>query len=615
MKRKHKIIIARIAASVVLTAAVYVISLFNDTVFNFWVLLIPYLLIGYDILWTALRNISRGQIFDENFLMTIATVGAFAIGEYYEAVGVMIFYQVGELFQSIAVGKSRKSIAALMDIRPTVATVLRNGEEITLAPEDIEVGEIIVVRPGEKIALDGEIIEGSGTLNLQALTGESLPVDKFAGDKAVSGAVNMSGVLKIRVSSLYRDSTVSRILELVEESSAKKAKTENFITKFAKYYTPCVVIGAVLLAVLPPLVLGLEWGEWIRRALVFLMVSCPCALVVSVPLSFFGGIGGASRMGILIKGANYIDVLSKVDTVVFDKTGTLTRGSFEIAEIYSRLGTPDDVLGTAAHAETFSTHPIARAVAAAYKGETDTEKIKNFTETAGKGVRAEIDGKLVCVGNAALLSEEGISFEKTDAEGTVLYVSRGGEYLGYILIKDVIKEGTAEAVRSLKKHGIKKTVMLTGDAYGVAREVAERVGVDETRAELLPDGKVAAFEELISDGRRVAFVGDGINDAPVLSRADVGIAMGALGSDAAIEAADVVIMDDKLSHISDAIRISKKTMGIVRQNIIFALAVKGLILLLGALGLVGMWIAVFGDVGVMVIAVLNSMRTMGRKTK
>ncbi len=572
--------------------------------------LVPYLVAGYDVLWNAIRNIFHGQIFDENFLMTLATVGAFAIGEYYEAVGVMIFYQVGELFQSIAVGKSRKSISALMDIRPIVATVVRDGGEIVLTPDELEIGETVLVRAGEKIPVDGIVLEGTASLNMSALTGESLPLDVSVGDKVVSGSVNLDGVLKIRVSCKSEESAVSKILELVEESAAKKAKAENFITKFARYYTPCVVIGALMLAFIPPFITGGEFGEWIRRSLVFLMVSCPCALVVSVPMSFFGGIGGASREGILIKGASYIDTLSKAKTVVFDKTGTITYGSFDISDVNPEGVSEEYLLKVSAHAEYFSKHPVSDAVKKFYSEIIDESGIKDFCEIAGRGISVLVSGKKVLIGNAALLAENGIDFEISDKLGTVLYVAEDGKYIGCIVIKDKIKEGTAEVINDLKKCGISKTVMLTGDKYEVARSVAEFVEIDELRAELLPDGKLKALEGLLTSDGSVVFVGDGINDAPVLSRADVGISMGALGSDAAIEAADIVIMDDKLSKISKAIRISKKTMGIVRANIIFALAVKGVILLFGALGFVGMWGAVFGDVGVMIIAVLNSMRTL-----
>lgn len=598
------------------SALLLVISLFfpfeENSIIGILVLLVPYFLSGYDVLWRAIRNILSGRIFDENFLMAVATVGALAIGEYYEAVGVMIFYQTGELFQGLAVGKSRRSIAALMDIRPDVATVIRDGKELSLLPDEVCIGEIMLIRAGEKIALDGEIIDGYTTLNTSALTGESLPVEKRVGDKVVSGSVNLSGMIKVRVESTFSESTVSKILELVGNSASKKSKCENFITRFARYYTPCVVISALILAIVPPLAFGKEWSDWVERALMFLMVSCPCALVISVPLSFFGGIGGASRSGILIKGANYMEMLSKVDTVVFDKTGTLTQGDFSVRGIYPENDiTPEALLEIAAYAESFSVHPVASALVKKYGENIDKSRVQSAVEMAGKGICAVVDDQKLYVGNSALMEAANVRIP-TDIKstGTIIHVCRDNEYLGYIVISDEIKSASRTAINSLKLTGIDKTVMLTGDADSVAQTVGGELGVDEIYSELFPKDKVDILEKILSDGHRVAFVGDGINDAPVLSRADVGIAMGAIGSDAAIEAADIVIMDDDPRKISSAIEISKKTMRIVKQNIIFALTVKGIILLLSAMGITNMWFAVFGDVGVMVIAILNAMRAM-----
>lgn len=609
MKRKHKVVIVRLLMAVLIV----VISLVFPIRANKWLtvcsLIIPYLIVGYDILWSAIRNIFRGQLFDENFLMAIATVGAFGIGEYYEAVGVMIFYQTGELFQSIAVGKSRRSIAELMDIRPDSATVLRDGCEQTVFPDEIAIDEIIIVRVGEKIALDGEIIEGVTAVDTAALTGESLPVDKKVGDKVISGSVNMSGVIKVRVEKLFAESTVSKILELVEDSAAKKAKSEKFITRFARYYTPCVVVGAILIAVIPPVFFG-EWSEWIRRSLVFLMISCPCALVVSVPLSFFGGIGGASRKGILIKGANYIEALAAIDCVMLDKTGTLTVGEFCIKNISAFGIEKAELLEIAAHAESFSIHPIAESIVREYGEEIDRERIGEISELAGMGVRAVFDGKVVSIGNLALMERDSVEIPVCELAGTVIHISRDGKYLGYIVLGDRVKNDAKRALEDLGAEGIKETVMLTGDSRESAETVGRELGVDKVYSELFPSDKVRRLEEAIAEGRKVCFVGDGINDAPVLSRADVGIAMGAMGSDAAIEAADVVIMDDSPLKIAVAIKISRKTMRIVRQNIVFALSVKGVILFLGALGWVNLWVAIFGDVGVMILAVMNAMRSM-----
>ena len=609
MKRKHKIMIARIVLAIALTIILLVIPMPEGTMFSIAFFAVPYLVAGYDVLWRAVRNILRGQIFDENFLMAIATVGAFGIAEYFEAVGVMIFYQTGELFSSLAVGKSRRSISALMNIRPDSATRLVDGEEETVFPEEIAVGDILVVRAGEKVALDGEIIEGESSFDLSALTGESMPVQKGVGDKVLSGTVNLSGVIKLRVESVFAESTVSKILDLVENAASKKAKSERFITRFARYYTPCVVIAAAALAVIPSIILG-NPSEWIERALIFLMVSCPCALVISVPLSFFGGIGGASRRGILIKGATYLETLSKVDTVVFDKTGTLSVGEFRVDRIASEKLSQNELLEIAAYAESYSNHPIALSVCKEYGKDIDKSRIGDAVEEAGMGIRAYIDGAEYFVGNSRLMKKAGVGARLDCVNDSAIHISRGSEYLGYITLCDKLKEDSVGAIATLKECGIDRTVMLTGDSRAIAEKVGSEVGIDEIFSELLPAQKVEIVEKLISEGRRVAFVGDGINDAPVLSRADVGIAMGGVGSDAAIEAADIVLMDDKPSKIATAVSISRKTMRIVRQNIIFALTVKGVILLLGALGLAGMWTAVFGDVGVMVIAIINSMRTI-----
>lgn len=606
MSRRQKKMLARIISSALLWAAAMLLPV--DGIWGLAVFLVPYFLIGYDVLWSAVRNIFRGQIFDEKFLMAIATIGAFVISDYKEACAVMLFYQIGEFFQSIAVGRSRKSIAALMDIRPDCACILRDGVEEVVSPEEVMVGETLLVRPGEKIALDGEIIKGNTSINTAALTGESLPVDKTVGEKVISGSINLTGVIEVRAESVYEESTVAKILELVENSYEKKAKAENFITRFARYYTPCVVIGALLLAVIPSLFTG-NWAEWINRALIFLVVSCPCALVVSVPLSFFGGIGGASRKGVLIKGANYLETLASVDTVVFDKTGTLTKGSFTVNEVYGIGISPDDLLRISAAAESFSNHPVALSICKACK--TNAPLIaQNAREIAGMGIEAEIDGKKYYLGNERLMIQAGVKAEKIEIAGTVVHVACEGTYLGHIVISDEIKPESSNAIKALKNVGAKKTVMLSGDNAKNAETVAKELGIDEVRAELLPEKKVEEVEKLLEAGARLAFVGDGINDAPSLSRADVGIAMGAMGSDAAIESADIVLMDDDPEKIALAVKIARKTMRIVRQNIVFALGVKGIILLFGAFGIANMWIAVFGDVGVMVIAILNAMRAM-----
>lgn len=607
MSRKQKIILYRIIAAALLLAAVSFIP--ATGILRLFLFTLPYLVTGYDVLYSAIRNIINGQVFDENFLMAIATVGAFCTGEYPEAVFVMLFYQVGELFQSMAVRKSRKSIAALMDIRPTTAVVLRNGEEVTLSPEEVEIGEILVVRPGEKIPLDGKICEGSTAVDTSSLTGESMPLDKSAGASVISGTVNLSGVIKVETTSVYTDSTVAKILALVETTAEKKAKTESFITRFAKYYTPIVVICALLLAVIPPLILNGNWSEWINRALIFLVVSCPCALVVSVPLTFFGGIGGCSRKGILIKGAVSLEALSGADTFVFDKTGTLTCGSFYIERICPQEISADSLLSLAAAAESHSNHPVARCIAeAGSNGSAHT--VAQVKEIAGMGISAEIDGESYFLGNAALMEKHGVKYCNEALNGTVVHISDKNRYLGYICVADRVKEEAVQAITALKECGISDTVMLTGDSQGTAKAVAEKLKIDRYFAELLPDQKVEKVEKLLESGKRIAFVGDGINDAPVLTRTDIGIAMGALGSDAAIEAADIVIMDDKLTRLPEAVSLCRRTMRIVKQNIVFALAVKAIILILGAVGLANMWLAVFGDVGVTVIAILNAMRTL-----
>lgn len=576
------------------------------------VFLVPYLIIGYDILWKAVRNILHGQVFDENFLMAIATVGAFVLGDYLEGSAVMIFYQVGELFQSVAVGKSRKSISSLMDIRPDYANLEKDGEIVESDPEEVSIGDIIVVKPGEKIPLDGVIIEGNTSVDTSALTGESVPRSLTEGDDVISGCINLSGVVRVRVTKEFGESTVAKILDLVENSSSKKAKAENFITKFARYYTPCVVIGAALLAVIPSLITG-NWGEWVNRALTFLVISCPCALVISVPLSFFGGIGGASRCGILIKGGNYLETLAKAEIVVFDKTGTLTKGVFNVTAIHPEIISEERLIELAAYAEAYSTHPISRSIRDAFNAEIDKSRISDVKELSGRGVSAVIDGKKIFAGNDKLMEEIGVSWHPCHHTGTTVHVATDNTYAGHIVISDEVKTDSAEAVKSLKNAGVKKTVMLTGDAKAVGESTAKQLGLDEVYTELLPDGKVEMVEKLLeekSDKGRLVFVGDGINDAPVLSRADIGIAMGAVGSDAAIEAADVVLMDDKPSKIALAIDISRRTLSIVHQNIVFALAVKLAVLVLGALGLANMWAAVFADVGVSVIAIINAMRAL-----
>ncbi len=579
--------------------------------------LIPYLVIGWDVLWKAIRNIKNGQVFDENFLMSVATVGAFGCGEYPEAVAVMLFYQVGELFQSVAVDRSRKSISALMDIRPDYANMERNGELVQVDPEEVAVGDVIVVKAGERVPLDGTVLEGTSSLDTAALTGESLPRDVQAGDEVVSGCVNLTGVLHVKVNKPFGESTVAKILDLVENSSSKKAKAENFITKFARYYTPAVVFAALALAALPPLLGMGPWLMWVQRALNFLVVSCPCALVISIPLSFFGGIGGASKQGILVKGGNYLEALAQAGIVVFDKTGTLTKGTFEVTAVHPQQVSEGELLELAALAERFSDHPISRSIQAACQSAPDPNRVTDAKEIAGHGVRAVVDGKTVLAGNQKLMDQFHIPFEDTCHHvGTIIHVAVDGVYMGHIVISDQVKEGAKETLRDLKAAGVRKTVMLTGDSQAVGQAVARQLGLDEVHAELLPGDKVDQVERLLqSKGpkEQLVFVGDGINDAPVLSRADIGVAMGAMGSDAAIEAADIVLMDDDLKKLPVAVRIARKTLRIVRENIVFALAVKFLVLILSAVGVANMWWAVFADVGVSVIAILNSMRMLNAK--
>ncbi len=623
LTKKQKKMLRRIIIAIALLAVIVVTLHFVEV--PWWAELViyavPYVIAGFDVLKTAFINLIHGQIFDEKFLMMVATVGAFATGEYPEASAVMLFYQIGELFQSIAVGRSRKSIAKLMDIRPDSATVIRDGQEIEVSPDEVEVGDTIIVKPGEKIPLDGVIIEGESSVNQAALTGESAPVDKAFSDNVISGTLNLTGVIKVRTTSTFGQSTVSKILELVENASDKKAKVENFITKFARYYTPIVVIAALVLGTVPPLFMGIGdveiWKTWLTRACVFLVVSCPCALVVSVPLSFFGGIGGASKDGILIKGAGYMEVLSKIDTVVFDKTGTLTKGVFAVDDIHPNLISSAELLDIAACCESFSSHPVAQSIVRAHEDHIDKALVGEVTEIAGKGVKAVVEGKTYYCGNGQLMEMCGADWHDCHLTGTIIHIARidGNvcDYLGHIVINDQIKEDSEEAVKSLKNVGVKRLIMLTGDKKNVAENVANKLGLTAFFAELLPADKVARMEEILSDGKgKVAFVGDGINDAPVLMRADCGIAMGAMGSDAAIESADIVLMDDKPSKIADAVKIARKTMRIVWENIIFALGVKVIILVLGALGIANMWLAVFGDVGVLIIAILNAMRCMRR---
>ena len=611
MSKKQKKTLVRIILSAVLLVAAALIPV--GGIVKLVLFLIPYAVIGWDVLWKAIRNIAHGQVFDENFLMAIATVGAFALGEYPEGVAVMLFYQVGELFQSYAVGRSRQSIAALMDIRPDYANIEQDGKLVQVDPEDVAVGDTIVIKAGEKIPLDGVVLEGSSAVDTAALTGESLPRDVNPGDDVVSGCINQSGLLKVRVTKVFGESTVAKILDLVENSSSKKARAENFITRFARYYTPVVVIGAVLLAVLPPLLFGGDWSDWLQRALIFLVISCPCALVISVPLSFFGGIGGASKQGILVKGSNYLEALAKTETVVFDKTGTLTKGTFQVTAVHPDRISEGELLELAAMAESYSEHPISRSLREAYQKPVDASRVTDVEEISGYGVRAKVDGHDVYAGNGKWMDRIGASWRNCHRTGTVVHVAVDGEYAGHIVISDAVKPDAAAAIEALKREGVKKTVMLTGDVKAVGEAVAREIGIDEVHAELLPGDKVDQVERLLkntSGKGKLAFVGDGINDAPVLSRADIGIAMGGLGSDAAIEAADIVLMDDKPSKLAVAVRISRKTLRIVRQNIVFALGIKLLFLALGAFGMANMWEAVFADVGVSVLAILNASRAL-----
>ncbi len=605
---------------IVISFILYLIAIivkFNNEWINNTIFIVSYIIVGFEILRKAIRNIARKKFFDENFLMSIATIGAFGIGEFPEAVAVMLFYQVGELFQSYAVDKSRKSISELMDIRPDFANVERNGKIEKVAPEEVQIGDIIVVKPGEKIPLDGNVIDGKTTLDTKALTGESLPRLVEKDDEVLSGSINLNGAIKIKVAKEYAESTVSKILDLVENASSKKSKSENFITKFAQYYTPAVVIIAVILAILPPLIIKeATFAEWLYRALSFLVVSCPCALVISIPLSFFSGIGGASKIGILIKGSNYIEQLSKTKIVVFDKTGTLTEGIFEVQKIVPIGITQEELLAITAYAENYSNHPISISIKEAYNEEINEKLITNIEEIAGYGVIAEIEDKNVIVGNEKLMKEKRINFIKCNDVGTILYVAVNNKYVGHILISDRIKEDAIKTIKDLKKNNIKKTVMLTGDRKDVGESVAETLGIDKVYTELLPNNKVEKVEELLKEKKekaKLAFVGDGINDAPVLALADVGIAMGGLGSDAAIEASDIVIMTDEPSKIVNAIQISKRTMNIVKENIVFAISIKVLVLILSAIGIASMWEAVFADVGVSVIAIINALRVLRTK--
>ncbi len=612
MTRRQKRTLVRILAAAVLFVTALLLAPEAG-----WLRLIcflaPYLVIGYDILLEAVGGVARGQWLDENFLMAIASVGAFATGDYPEAVAVMLFFQVGELFEKVAVGRSRRSIAALMDIRPDSATVERDGELLELDPEEVAVGEIIVLRPGERVPLDGIVVEGASTLDTAALTGESMPRSVTAGEEIISGCVNGAGLLRIRVTKPYGESTVARILDLVENSASRKAKSEQFITRFARYYTPIVVGLAVAVAIIPGLITG-DWRHWIHQAMVFLVVSCPCALVISVPLSFFGGIGGAAKRGILVKGGNFLEVLAETDTVVLDKTGTLTLGRFAVTAIVLTPGTSEaDLLALAAHAEAYSDHPIARSLLEAYGHAPDRARIGEVSELAGRGVSAVIDGQPVSVGNAALMADLGLAVESPATVGTTVYLARNGAYLGHIVIADAPKPGARDAIAALHNAGITRTVMLTGDSEAVAQAVAADLGLDEFHAALLPADKVEHLEALLAAPARrgkLAFVGDGINDAPVLSRVDVGIAMGAMGSDAAIEAADIVLMDDDPRKVAEAITLARRTRRIVRQNIVFALGVKGIVMLFGLIGHANMWAAVFADVGVSVLAICNAMRCL-----
>ncbi len=617
MTKKQKKVLVRIIIAAVLVIALQFIPVKGYVRFGLY--MIPYLVIGYDILKKAGKGILNRQIFDENFLMAVATIGAIALGDYKEGTAVMLFYQIGELFQSYAVGKSRRNISDLMDIRPDYANVEKDGELEQVDPDEIEIGTVIVVQPGEKVPIDGVVVEGTSSLNTSALTGESVPREVSVDDEIISGCINMTGLLKIRTTKEFGESTVSKILELVENASSRKSRSENFISKFAKVYTPAVCYGALALAILPPIVrmvfMGLapEWGDWVYRALTFLVISCPCALVISIPLSFFAGIGGASREGVLVKGSSFLETLSQTKIVVFDKTGTMTKGVFEVNGIHHSPYKDEELLEYAALAESYSTHPISKSLQRAYGKPIDKNRVSDVEEIGGHGLTAKVDGKVVAAGNAKLMKKLGIEYHDCSHVGTIVHVAIDGKYAGHILISDVIKEHAAEAIAALKKSGIEKTVMLTGDAKNVADHVAAQLGIDEVCSELLPGDKVEKVEELLtkkSEKDKLAFVGDGINDAPVLSRADIGIAMGALGSDAAIEAADIVLMDDDPLKISKAIRISRKCLRIVYENIYFAIGIKVICLVLGALGIANMWFAIFADVGVMILAVLNAIRTL-----
>ena len=621
MTKKQKKMLYRIIVTFLLFAVLMVCEHTGgmdgwNKIVLFVIYLVPYLVIGYDIVYKAARNISHGQVFDENFLMMIATFGAFGVGEYSEAVAVMLFYQVGELFQGYAVGKSRQSISDMMDICPEYANIEEDGVLKQVDPDDVEVGSIIVVKPGERIPLDGIVVEGESLIDTAALTGESVPSSAKAGDEIISGCVNGSGTLKVKTTKEFDDSTVAKILELVENASSKKAKVENFITRFAKYYTPVVTIGAVILAILPPLILGGGWAEWIQRACIFLVISCPCALVISVPLGFFGGIGAASKIGVLVKGSNYLEAVAEMTTIVFDKTGTLTKGEFKVTDVITENGSKEELIELAALGEGYSNHPIANSIREAYGKELDLNRVTNTEEIAGHGIKAVIDGKTVLLGNEKLMKSESIFYTPCKSMGTVVYVACNGVFEGAVVISDTIKDGAKEAIHDMKQVGVRHTVMLTGDRKEAAETVAQTLGIDEVHAELLPGGKVEQVEALLKaekEKERLAFVGDGINDAPVLTRADIGIAMGSMGSDAAIEAADIVLMDDDVTKIASVVKIARKTLRIVKQNIVFALAIKALVLILGALGMANMWEAVFADVGVSVIAILNSMRTLNEK--
>lgn len=623
MMKKQKIMLYRIIAAAVIYVPLFVLEHMGKLEFQseipvqFLLFMIPYLIVGWDIIYRAVRNISHGQVFDENFLMCIATFGALGVKEYSEAVAVMLFYQIGELFQSYAVNRSRQSISAMMDICPEYANIEEDGKLKQVDPDDVEIGTEIVIKAGERVPLDGVVVSGTSFVDTSALTGESVPREVTEGSEIISGCVNGSGLLKVRTTKEFDDSTVAKILELVENASSKKAHVENFITKFAKYYTPIVVCAAVVLAFLPPIILGGGFAEWIERACIFLVISCPCALVISVPLGFFGGIGAASKQGVLVKGSNYLEALSEMKTIVFDKTGTLTKGEFVVSEVIPNGWEKEGLLEVAALAEGYSDHPISAALKKAYEeaelGELSMDRVEQAEEIAGHGIKAKIDGRVVYAGNAKLMEEKGVEYESCTVPGTVVYLAAEKEFLGTIVISDTVKPEAKRAIAQLKQSGVKKTVMLTGDRKDVGEAVAESLGIDEVYTDLLPGDKVDKVEALLGElgeKEKLGFVGDGINDAPVLSRADIGIAMGSMGSDAAIEAADVVLMDDNILKISSIMRIAGKTLQIVHQNIVFALGVKVLVLILGALGMANMWEAVFADVGVSVIAILNSMRTL-----